>query len=95
METKRYECTNCVNRATPICEICTRIIKPGGKETKPTYYIAQSVGFSSGDERKRYDAPMKAWKTEELASYLMRMLRLRIPLPTSVVLIYNRKSEKE
>ena len=95
MEDKHYDCRTCINRASPLCELCTRITKPSGEETKPKYYIAQSDIVSVGGRTRYCEHPTSDPETEKLAKYLVHLLCLRVPIPTSVVLQYNRKTEKE
>ena len=94
MEDKHYDCRTCVNRHSPLCELCTQITSPSGKERKPKYYIGQSdiTVFGGRGKVQRITADEE---TERLAKYLLDHLLARAPLPTSVVLEYNRKTEKE
>lgn len=96
MENKHYDCKSCVNRNSPLCELCTQITKPSGKKTKPRYYIAQKeimpVGRIDKLSCERFTSDKE---TDRLAGYLINYLLVRAPLPTSVVLEYNRKTEKE
>ena len=94
MEDKRYDCKDCINRASPLCSLCAQIRKPSGKDTKPTYYIAQRDIVVIGAGNELYEHPTTDPKTEELAGDLMRLLRLRVPIPTRIVLEYNRRTEK-
>lgn len=91
---KHYDCKLCVNRASPLCELCTQITSPGGKEHKPKYYIGQSdiVVIGGRGKHQRITADQK---TECLAKYLLDHLLARVPLPTGLVLEYNRRTEKE
>jgi hypothetical protein len=94
-ENKHYDCKTCVNRGSPLCELCTNITSPSGKEHKPKFYIAQSEVQSVGGRGMFHEKPSDDPQTEKLAKYLMRLLCQRVPLPTSVVLEYNQKTEKE
>ena len=95
MADKHYDCRTCVNRTSPLCEICHQITKPSGKETKPTYYIAQIEVQSVGGRSRYREKPTSDPETEAMAKYLMHLLCQRVPIPTKVVLEYNRKTEKE
>lgn len=35
---KEYRCSECMNRRTPLCELCNSVKSPDGEESKPTYY---------------------------------------------------------
>lgn len=95
MDDKHYDCKTCVNRASPLCELCTQITSPSGKERKPKYYIAQSEVLSVGGRIRFKERPTDDPETEKFAKYLISMLCKRVPIPTSVVLEYNRRTEKE
>lgn len=44
---KKYRCTNCVNLASPLCDYCTVLEMPSGKEQKPKYYIGSAeLGYA-------------------------------------------------
>lgn len=92
---KHYDCKTCVNRNSPLCELCTQITSPSGKEHKPKYYIGQSDITVFGGRGGSYQRITADKETERLAKYLLDHLLARAPLPTSVVLEYNRKAEKE
>lgn len=92
---KHYDCKTCVNRGSPLCELCTKITSPSGKEHKPKYYIGQSDITVFGGISGSYQRIAADEETERLAKYLLDHLLARAPLPTSVVLEYNRKTEKE
>ena len=94
MDDKHYDCKTCVNRNSPLCELCTQITSPSGKEHKPKYYIGQSDITVFG-RRGSYQRITADKETERLAKYLLDHLLARAPLPTSIVLKYNRKTEKE
>lgn len=95
LKDKHYDCRSCVNRLSPLCELCTQITSPSGKEHKPRYFIAQSDIISVGGQARFAEHPTDDPRTEKLAKYLMRLICERVPLPTCIVLEYNRKTEKE
>lgn len=39
-----YDCANCLNSRTPICELCSQITSPSGKVSAPTYYSPDKLG---------------------------------------------------
>lgn len=92
---RRYECETCVNQASPLCELCTHIITPSGKAHKPKYYIARSEIVSIGGRNPYQEIPAGDPQTDRIARYLMRLLCRRAPIPTGIVLEYNRRTEKE
>ncbi len=92
---KHYDCRTCINRNSPLCELCTQITSPSGKERKPKYYIAQSDIVGVGGRSRYHETPTSDPETETLTQYLMALLCKRVPIPTSIVLEYNRKTEKE
>ena len=95
MENKHYDCRTCINKGSPLCELCTQVTKPSGKETKPTYYLAQSSIINIGGTGSYPEASTGDEETEKLAKYLSEHILRRIPLPTGAVLEYNRRTGKE
>ncbi len=96
MEDKHFDCRTCVNRASPLCELCIHVQTPSGIDTKkPTYYIAQSEVTTFGGRGMFHEKPTNDPETESLAKYLMKLLCQRVPIPTGVVMAYNRKTEQE
>ena len=95
VSSKRYDCAFCINKATPLCELCTRITTPSGKESKPTYYIAEGKTVNAGDVEGFIDRITTDMETENLANQLVHHLLSRVPLPARLVLAYNRKTERE
>ena len=93
-ENKHYECSLCVNRKTPLCELCTQIISPSGNERKPKYYIGQgelTIKGGMGKHPKITDDT----ETDKLAKYLIDHILAKIPILTNVVLEYNRRTNRE
>ena len=80
-----YDCRRCVNRSSPLCELCTWITSPGGIQHKPRFFIEQ------GDPTTQRTASDP--DTERLARYLLDCINARVPIPTSLVLQYNKKTE--
>ena len=91
---KHYDCKTCVNRGSPLCELCTHIASPSGKERKPTYYIAQSSILRAGGRSRFQEHPTENNEIESLAKFITSFLCQRVPIPISVVMEYNRKTEK-
>lgn len=40
MDIKIYNCSDCVNQNSPLCELCYKIDSPSGNSTKPTYFVS-------------------------------------------------------
>ena len=90
---KHYECETCANINSPLCELCTRISSPSGKERKPKYYIErQEVAPSVPELRIAYGLDRKL---EGIAITIARYLRNGVPIPISVVMKYNELVAKE
>lgn len=43
-EKGRYPCAECASRRSPLCELCTRIESPSGRERKPKYFCREVRG---------------------------------------------------
>jgi hypothetical protein len=41
---RAYECSDCININTPLCQICNCVNSPSGKVSKPTYYQDKNGG---------------------------------------------------
>lgn len=39
---KKYSCLNCTNNGSPLCEYCSTVLSPSGKEQKPSYFVPYS-----------------------------------------------------
>lgn len=80
-----YECANCLNVNTPLCEFCNQVTSPSGKLSKPTRYQGANGG---------------KLESKELASLSHRIaLRLATgnPVHLSWIIRYNQlvSSDKE
>lgn len=79
---KKYSCLNCTNNGSPLCEYCSTVISPGGKEQKPSYFVPFSHVMVSGG--LGFDIVKRIFKQQSV--------------PISLVLKYNEKiapSEEE
>lgn len=89
MEIKKYDCVRCANKRTPMCSACTVVTATDGTESKPKYFVRLSdkeihaVGMSGAD------------MSEDLALYIVRSIELGVPIPTALVMLWNRKREAE
>jgi hypothetical protein len=59
------------------------------------YFVAQTDVVSIGGRSGYIESPTDDPHTEKLAKYLMKLLCSRVPIPTSIVLEYNRKTERQ
>lgn len=79
-EEMNLSCKTCLNRATLVCQGCTSIKSPSGKQTRPTHYMGDGAtptdGLSPGD----------------LGAILLVRVQLGKPLPLSLVLRYNEQA---
>lgn len=39
MEAEKYKCSMCANQQSPLCELCSVIKSPSGREHKPKYFV--------------------------------------------------------
>lgn len=47
----KYDCCDCINEQTPLCDICSSIHFPDGDESKPTHYNAKTKrGIDNGEK---------------------------------------------
>ena len=74
-----YNCNECANADTIICDKCTSITKPSGEETRPTEYV--------------HLVPLD--KKERLTVSIQAYLERGKPLPVKMVLEYNDLSSEE
>ena len=92
MADKEYNCIECVNKATPLCNMCRVIKSPSGRESKPTYYVALTT-IQLGENVEHVTTQDE--KTEGMAWIIAQHLNIRVPIPTSIVLNYNRQVEQK
>lgn len=83
-ENTYYECSRCANRRSPLCELCTTVRSPGGKESKPKYYI-EFTGVTRMFARRNELSK----RGEECRMKLSEYLVFNEPLPVSLVMEYN------
>ena len=81
----QYDCTTCVNKLSPLCELCTRITSPSGKVRKPKHYV-ELVEMEPIKNIRLADATQS-----EIAEELIRMLYRGVPIPVAMVCEYNRR----
>lgn len=84
---KHYDCKTCVNRGSPLCELCTQITSPSGKEHKPKYYIGL-VEVAPVVPELRIPHGLSS-EIEGRAITIARHLGAGLPIPIRAVLEYN------
>jgi hypothetical protein len=77
---RKYECSNCTNRQTPLCKQCICIKKPSGAEDKPSLYTSLHPNIEGRD----ITVPESA-----IMAYLIERLEQHLPLPIVLVMSYN------
>lgn len=75
---KEYKCHECMNRLTPLCELCNTVKSPDGDERKPTYYQGISGKTIEGQE------------LETLVNTIAARALAGVPIHLNTVLKYNR-----
>ena len=83
-----FECNNCANRHSPLCELCTQVTAPDGTEHKPKYFITLTEFMPSGQFRRLEG------RAETCAELLELYVRSGWPLPVGIVMEYNGHIEK-
>ena len=83
-----YDCRSCSNKRTPMCEHCFFFEHPDKTRAKPTYY--SRLKEISLDELLHGDLP----REEAVERALCKYLSAGVPIPTSLVLEYNKFKEK-
>lgn len=71
----QYECKDCANQATALCEKCLFVTKPSGDTDKPTGFVQLK------------NIPLCATRKE----YIAKCLEENAPIPIKVVLGYNKE----
>lgn len=95
MEYKTYSCAECANRCSPLCELCSKITTPGGKEKRPKHFVRGDVhGIEGMIERSRTYGDAEA--TRALAWFIRHTTDedcLRA-IPLALVIEYNAALER-
>ena len=86
---RRFDCSRCCNKRTPLCNSCSIITASDGTVSKPKYFVGLS------DEEIRVIEDSGADILEDLALYIVRSVELGVPIPVALVMLWNRKVEKE
>ena len=91
MENKHYNCDQCANKNSLLCELCSQVISPNNKEHKPRFYVALSDVKSPNAE---VDIPhIKGQELKKKAIAIERYLLDGIPIPLQLVMEYNELAE--
>jgi hypothetical protein len=80
MEDKKiYDCNECANKATPLCNECNSITSPSGRMTRPTNYCHLIPLDRESRLHNNISAYLKAGK----------------PIPLAMVIEYNEITEED
>ena len=91
MKNKHYNCEQCANKNSILCEICSQVVSPNIKEHKPRFYVALSDVKSPNAE---VDMPnIKGRELKKKAIEIERYLLDGNPIPIQVVMEYNELAE--
>lgn len=82
----KYKCEDCANQATPICENCTRIESPSGRERKPKFYVA----LSKEAPADFFDRTAPFYLMQKMFAYIHELK----PIPVALILEYNKCAER-
>ena len=83
-----YACRSCANKRTPMCEHCLFFEHPDKTRSKPTYY--SRLKDISLEELLHGNIP----REEAVERAICKYLSAGVPIPTSLVLEYNKIKEK-
>ena len=75
----KFECKDCTNRNTTICDQCTFITNPSGNVQRPSNFTRLS----------------KIKPEDVLAAQISMFLEHKLPIPVSVVIEYNELTQEE
>ena len=81
MQARRYDCSECVNRGSPLCTLCSVVKHPDGTRAKPSYFVAHT--------KIPLDQVKSADRAEWLTQYVTAHVVSRTPIPLSIVMKYN------
>lgn len=86
---KQYDCKECANMATPICERCVYITRPDGSTTKPTWFIRMRPAELIEDMSEEEKCEAGITEDEDLAVRMMACLISEATIPLRYVMQYN------
>lgn len=86
---KQYDCKECANAATPICERCVYITRPDGSVTKPTWFIKTQPAelIENMTEEEKQEAGVA--EDTDLAVRIMACIVSETAIPLRYVMRYN------
>ena len=85
---REFDCSYCCNKRTPLCDKCTVVQATDGTVSKPKYFVRLS-----DEEIHVIKEQSGADMLEDLALYIVRSVELGVPIPTALVMLWNRKTE--
>ena len=74
-----YNCKECANRGTPLCNECSSITKPSGEETRPTRFVKL----------------IPIGKVDKLIINIAAYIDRKKPIPLGMVLEYNKLTSED
>jgi len=77
---QKYSCEECVNKNSPLCELCYKIDQPSGSTTKPTYFVSRGE--------------ITVMKKQTAAILIVENIINRLPIPINLVIEYNKSIER-
>lgn len=80
MEGDIYNCSKCVNKHSPLCELCYKIDSPSGNSTKPTYFVSA--------------AEIVVLAHKNIKAKIVDNIGRNNPIPINWVIEYNKSVEK-
>lgn len=84
MKREKYPCEACANRCPVMCDGCTIVTSPSGKERRPSRFLRLKLRMYVTDVRGQ---------TATIKDELAELIRLNAPLPLDLVMEYNRRTE--
>lgn len=89
VEMRKYDCGMCANKRTPMCDKCTIVQATDGTVSKPKYFVGLS------DEKIHTVGESGEDVLVDLALYIVRSVELGVPIPTALIMLWNRKTEAQ
>lgn len=103
MEKEKYDCRNCVNQGSKVCERCNTIVSPSGRTSKPTCYttledslirikISDIIAPSAMLKPRKIHDELRA---DDICKAMIRCMNDRKPIPIEWVEEYNELRTKD
>lgn len=74
---KEYKCNDCINKNTPLCDVCYQTSSPGEDAGKPTYYQCYSPSTIVSEE------------LDNLMIYINTRVASGVPVSINTIIKYN------